>query len=59
VGDLLSEGTAADCGGSNGNRLRAFKVEIVAFAAQTGLQITVCHFPPSRRPISRRPSSSG
>jgi hypothetical protein len=36
----------ADCGGSNGNRLRAFKVEIAAFAAQTGLQITVCHVPP-------------
>jgi len=36
----------ADCGGSNGNRLRAFKVEVAAFAAQTGLQITVCHFPP-------------
>ena len=36
----------ADCGGSNGNRLRAFKVEVAAFAAQTGLRITVCHFPP-------------
>jgi hypothetical protein len=36
----------ADCGGSNGNRLRAFKVEVAAFAAQTGLQITICHFPP-------------
>ena len=36
----------ADCGGSNGNRLRAFKVELAAFAAQMGLQITVCHFPP-------------
>ncbi len=36
----------ADCGGSNGNRLRAFTVELAAFAAQTGLQMTVCHFPP-------------
>jgi hypothetical protein len=36
----------ADCGGSNGNRLRAFKVELAAFAAQTGLEVTVCHFPP-------------
>ena len=36
----------ADRGGSNGNRLRAFKVELAAFAAQTGVQITVCHFPP-------------
>jgi hypothetical protein len=36
----------ADCGGSNGNRLRAFKVEVATFAAQAGLQITVSHFPP-------------
>jgi hypothetical protein len=36
----------ADCGGSNGNRLRAFKTELAAFAAGTGLQVTVCHFPP-------------
>jgi hypothetical protein len=36
----------ADCGGSNGSRLRAFKVELAAFAEQSGLEITVCHFPP-------------
>jgi hypothetical protein len=36
----------ADCGGSNGNRLRAWKVELAALAAATGLDITVCHFPP-------------
>ena len=36
----------ADCGGSNGNRLRAFKAELAAFAARAGSQITVCHFPP-------------
>lgn len=36
----------ADCGGSNGYRLRAWKLELAAFAAETGLQITVCHFPP-------------
>ena len=36
----------ADCGGSNGNRLRAFKVEVAAFVARTGLEVTVCHFPP-------------
>lgn len=36
----------ADCGGSNGYRLRAFKTELAAFAADTGLTVTVCHFPP-------------
>jgi hypothetical protein len=36
----------ADCGGSNGYRLRAWKLELAAFAAEAGLQITVCHFPP-------------
>lgn len=36
----------ADCGGSNGNRLRAWKVELARFAAETGLAITVCHYPP-------------
>ena len=36
----------ADCGGSNGNRLRLWKTELQQFADQTGLQIQVCHFPP-------------
>jgi transposase len=36
----------ADCGGSNGHRTRAWKAELAAPAAETGLQITVCHFPP-------------
>ena len=36
----------ADAGGSNGARLRAWKVELAALAAATGLDITVCHFPP-------------
>lgn len=36
----------ADGGGSNGSRVRLWKVELAAFAAETGLQITVCHFPP-------------
>jgi hypothetical protein len=30
---------------SNGYRLRAWKVELARFAAETGLEITVCHFP--------------
>jgi hypothetical protein len=36
----------ADAGGSNGYRLRAWKVELAKLAAETGLDITVCHFPP-------------
>ena len=36
----------ADCGGSNGNRVRLWKSELAAFAAQTGLRIRVCHLPP-------------
>ena len=36
----------ADGGGSNGYRTRLWKTELAALAAQTGLQITVCHFPP-------------
>ncbi|MFI6505681.1 ISAzo13 family transposase [Nonomuraea typhae] len=36
----------ADAGGSNGYRTRAWKAELAALAAQTGLAITVCHLPP-------------
>jgi transposase len=36
----------ADCGGSNGYRLRLWKVELQKFADETGLEISVCHFPP-------------
>jgi len=36
----------ADGGGSNGYRVRLWKVELAAFAAETGLAITVCHLPP-------------
>jgi hypothetical protein len=36
----------ADCGGSNGNRVRLWKRELQSFASETGLAITVCHFPP-------------
>jgi transposase len=37
----------ADCGGSNSYRYRLWKAELAAFAAETGLTVTVCHFPPS------------
>ncbi len=36
----------ADCGGSNSNRTRLWKTELQGLADHTGLQITVCHFPP-------------
>ena len=35
-----------DAGGSNGYRARAWKAELARLAAQTGLELTVCHFPP-------------
>ncbi|HWT81446.1 MAG TPA: ISAzo13 family transposase, partial [Candidatus Methylomirabilis sp.] len=41
--DLL---ITADGGGSNGYRLRLWKVELQRLADQTGLSIAVCHFPP-------------
>ena len=36
----------ADCGGSNGNRLRLWKAELQRLADATGLSVKVCHFPP-------------
>jgi hypothetical protein len=36
----------ADAGGSNGYRLRAWKVELARLAAEIGIPITVCHYPP-------------
>ena len=36
----------ADAGGSNGYRLRLWKLELQRFADETGLEIAVCHFPP-------------
>jgi Rhodopirellula transposase DDE domain len=36
----------ADGGGSNGSRVRAWKIELAKLAAETGLAITVCHLPP-------------
>jgi len=43
AGDLL---ITADGGGSNGYRLRLWKMELQKMADQTGLSIRVCHFPP-------------
>jgi transposase len=36
----------ADCGGSNSYRYRLWKAELAEFAAETGLAVRVCHFPP-------------
>jgi hypothetical protein len=36
----------ADCGGSNGARVRLWKRELQALANELGLTITVCHLPP-------------
>ena len=36
----------ADSGGSNGARVRLWKWELQQLATETGLEISVCHFPP-------------
>ena len=36
----------ADGGGSNGSRVRLWKVALQRFAEETGLTIQVCHYPP-------------
>jgi hypothetical protein len=39
----------ADGGGSNGSRVRLWKVELQRLADEMGLTIRVCHFPPGTR----------
>jgi len=36
----------ADGGGSNGSRWRLWKLELQRFADETGLSLSICHFPP-------------
>lgn len=36
----------ADCGGSNGPRLRLWKTELQRLADETGVSIQICHYPP-------------
>jgi transposase len=36
----------ADAGGSNGYRVRAWKWHLAELSKETGLEITVCHYPP-------------
>ena len=47
----------ADGGGSNGSRSRVFKHRLQAFADETGLAVSVCHYPPGAskwNPIEHR-----
>lgn len=48
----------ADAGGSNGYRVRAWKKELADFAHETGLDVTVCHFPPGTQCRCLNSSSS-
>ena len=36
----------ADAGGSNGPKVRAWKWHLAAFARESGLTVSVCHYPP-------------
>jgi len=36
----------ADGGGSNGSRVRLFKIELQKLADETGLTLRICHYPP-------------
>ena len=44
--DATSLLITADCGGSNGFRVRLWKRELQAFVNETGLSVTVAHHPP-------------
>ena len=44
--DMKQVMITADGGGSNGSRVRLFKVELQKLADETGLTLTVCHYPP-------------
>lgn len=43
----------ADGGGSNGSRLRLFKVELQKLADKTGLTLKVCHYPPGTSKLNK------
>lgn len=45
VDDFIDKEISADSGGSNGSRLRLWKLELQKLANETGLGIAVCHFP--------------
>jgi hypothetical protein len=43
----------ADCGGSNGARVRLWKLELQKLADETGLVIHVYHYPPGTSKLSK------
>jgi hypothetical protein len=50
----------ADCGGSNGSRVRLWKMELQKLADETGLTIKVRHYPPgTSRRVGRRNCTCG
>ncbi|MFT5868506.1 MAG: hypothetical protein ACI8TF_000611 [Paracoccaceae bacterium] len=44
--DMYELTITADCGGSNGARIRLWKVELQRFADETGLVLHIHHYPP-------------
>src|SRR4029077_9149693 len=50
----------ADGGGSNGSRVRLWKMQLQKFADATGLTLVVCHYPPgTSRRVGRRNCTCG
>jgi Rhodopirellula transposase DDE domain len=50
----------ADGGGSNGYRVRLWKIELQKLANELKFPITVCHLPPgTSRRVGRRDCTSG
>ena len=49
----------ADGGGSNGHRVRLWKVELQTLANTLGVPITVCHLPPGTSKWSDKPPPQG
>ena len=43
----------ADSGGSNGSRVRLWKLELQKLADETGLHISVCHLPPGNQQVEQ------
>jgi len=44
--DMKQLTITADGGGSNGSRVRLFKIELQKLADETGLILQICHYPP-------------
>jgi Rhodopirellula transposase DDE domain len=49
----------ADCGGSNGVRVRLWKHELQTLASELGMTITVCHLPPGTSKWNKIGNSPG